>query len=163
MQMSTDTNPIETFIDVLAERIAAKITARDVPTIPRYATAKANPIGSERAFLDAGRRGAFPTFKLGRQVAARWEDVERYVESRQRPTRVPDGMPAPDDDRALLAKAGVRLGPPAKPARREPTARSGRPMRGSASTIVDAGATHHAQQSTAPTIERAIEDRARRG
>ncbi|AUX33193.1 MULTISPECIES: hypothetical protein [Sorangium] len=49
---------------------------------PRYATAKHNPIGSSRAFLDAARRGDFPSHKVGREVRALWADVDAYILSR---------------------------------------------------------------------------------
>jgi hypothetical protein len=71
---------------------------------PRYADAKNNPLGKARAFLDAGRRGEFPTFKRSREVVARWSDVEKYIERRGKPTRQ---APTLDDDLELLRKAGV--------------------------------------------------------
>lgn len=88
-------------IEALAERVAEKMAARLPASTPRYATAKENPIGSARAFLDAARRGDFPTFRRGRSVAALWSDVERYVENRK-------PMAATiDDDRAILLKSGL--------------------------------------------------------
>ena len=100
-------DPLEAFLEALADRLADKLAARAAPPAPRYAIARENPIGSARAFLDAARRGDFPTFKRGRTVAALWADVERYVEGRRRRTNT---TPA-DDDRALLMKAGLRLHP----------------------------------------------------
>jgi hypothetical protein len=92
-------------------------------TSPRHATAKHNPLGSERGFKAAARAGGFLTFKLGRQVAARWEDVEAYAESRPCPVRAPSAPVEVDPDRASLAAMGVRLRP--APAR----VRSGRRTR----------------------------------
>lgn len=52
-------------------------TAPASPTV--YATAEHNPLGSARAFLNAHRRGAFPTFKRARNITARWVDVETWM------------------------------------------------------------------------------------
>ncbi|MGK3959911.1 hypothetical protein WMF38_43540 [Sorangium sp. So ce118] len=87
---------------------AAGVSAQ--PT-PRYATAKSNPLGSARAFRDAGRTGHFPTFKLGREVAALWTDVETWIESRRIAPRERKPIDDADDDRAVLENAGLRLGP----------------------------------------------------
>jgi len=38
---------------------------------------------TSRAFADAGRAGHFPAFKSGRKLAARREDVARWLESRR--------------------------------------------------------------------------------
>ena len=105
--MKLEGNLLEMILDHVAERIAAKLAERPGACAPRYADANNNPLGSARAFLDAARRRDFPSFKRARNVVALWADVERYIESRQRPARVP----ANDlhDDRALLEAAGVRL------------------------------------------------------
>lgn len=83
--------------DAIAEAIAARVAElttervverlRSMPGFgtPVYATAKNNPLGSERAFLNAHRDGKFPTFSRGRFVSAKWEDVERWMMSRQKP------------------------------------------------------------------------------
>jgi hypothetical protein len=94
------------------------LSAAQPATTPRYATARANPLDSERGFRAACASGAFPTFKLGRQIAARWEDVERYAESRARP--VPPEAPEAvvDPDRAELEAAGVCFPPASGTARR---------------------------------------------
>lgn len=71
-------------VDAVADRFADRIVARMAPaSTDRFASAKDNPLGSARAFLDAGRRGDFPTFKRGREVVARWADVLAYIEGRQ--------------------------------------------------------------------------------
>jgi hypothetical protein len=71
-------------VDAVADRFADRIVARIAPaSADRFAGAKDNPLGSARAFLDAGRRGDFPTFKRGREVVARWADVLAYIEGRQ--------------------------------------------------------------------------------
>ncbi|WP_437948709.1 hypothetical protein WME98_50145 [Sorangium sp. So ce296] len=61
--------------DLLEQRLKA-------PSAPRYATAKNNPLGSGRMFLDAARRGDFPSHKVGREVRALWSDVDAYILSR---------------------------------------------------------------------------------
>jgi hypothetical protein len=65
-------------------------------------------MGTERGFRAACARGAFPSFPRGRKLSARWEDVERYIESRQRPVRAADD-PDLDALRDELADAGVQL------------------------------------------------------
>jgi hypothetical protein len=79
----------------LAAELAAKIVADKLagaagPT-PRYATAKVNPTGSRRAFLDAARENAFPTFQRGKQTAAMWSDVEAWMRARPPITRARPG------------------------------------------------------------------------
>jgi len=96
---------LNVLIDVLAERLAEKMAARMVASTPRYATARENPMGSSRAFLDAARRGDFPTFRRGRCVAALWADVEGYVESRKCPVK---SDPC-EQERAMLLRKGVVL------------------------------------------------------
>lgn len=66
-----------------------------------YATAEHNPLGTARGFLNAHRRGAFPTFKQGRTIAARWSDVEAWMTD---PARRAKAQPANDLD-AMLAQA----------------------------------------------------------
>ncbi|KYF80374.1 hypothetical protein BE20_10655 [Sorangium cellulosum] len=112
--VKSDGGMLDVLLDELAERIARKLALRGHGTAvpPRYATAKNNPLGSARAFLDAHRRGHFATFKLRREVVALWTDVETWIESRKAATRERRPADDTDDDRALLAKAGVRLGPP---------------------------------------------------
>lgn len=72
------------FLDAVADRVADRLASRIAPDpATRWASAKDNPIGSARAFLDAGRRGDFETCKRGREVVARWADCEAYIASRQ--------------------------------------------------------------------------------
>jgi hypothetical protein len=92
----------------LAEALDAGAVA--APTAPRYASARSNPIGSERGFKAACASGAFPVFKQGRAVAARWSDVEAYMEARARPVRAAPPVEV-DEDRQSLARMGVRLAP----------------------------------------------------
>lgn len=90
--------PIGVLLDALADRLAARLLAHaSTPQHPEHASAQHNPLGTPRAFLDAGRRGDFPTFKRGREVVARWADVLAYIEARkvERTKRSLSGGPAP--------------------------------------------------------------------
>jgi hypothetical protein len=100
---------LDAFVDAVATRVVEKLGA--LPTKPRYANAKNNPLESERAFLDAARRGDFETFIRARRVTALWEDVERYVEGRKRRARPLTDDTGEDPERAELEGAGVRLRP----------------------------------------------------
>ena len=103
------------FLDALADRLADRLVSRIAPDpATRWACAKDNPIGSARAFLDAGRRGDFETCKRGREVVARWADVVAYIEGREC-KRKPRPRPAAPLDpaarrRAQLVAAGVLPG-----------------------------------------------------
>lgn len=73
-------------VNMIAERVVDLMEARGgAPKTPEWATARNNPLGSPRAFLDAARAGHFPSSKRGREVVARWEDVEAYDRARMRP------------------------------------------------------------------------------
>ena len=103
---------LDALLDDLADRVAERIVERvglgeQASNRSAYYSAKNNPLGSQRAFLDAARRGDFPSYKAGRRVLARCEDVDRWIESRPRKHSEP---PADEvSDRALLEGAGVRL------------------------------------------------------
>lgn len=113
-----DPKLLEGILCVLADLIVERMAARAAPDgAGRWASAKDNPLGTARAFLDAGRRGDFPTFKRGRGVVARWSDVTAYIEARpcERKARPrPVAPPAPVDAnarrRAQLVAAGVLQG-----------------------------------------------------
>jgi hypothetical protein len=69
-------------VAVMAAELAAKIIEeRSRSQGSRYATAKHNPMGSPRRFRDAARAGKFPARQVGREIMAKWEDVEAYIES----------------------------------------------------------------------------------
>jgi hypothetical protein len=100
--MANEATPID------YERLAKLVAAELAPLLrpPEFANAKNNPLRNERAFLDAGRRGDFPTFRAAdRQIVARWSDVLAYIESRPIPRRRrPRVLPANEtlDPSALL-------------------------------------------------------------
>lgn len=102
-------HPLDVLMVALADRLAPLLAARLDANRPHYADRARNPYGSPRAFLDAARRGEFPTFMRARRVTALWADVEAAIERRARARR-----PKPDpvaDDVALLASAGIKLKP----------------------------------------------------
>jgi hypothetical protein len=70
-------------VDLVAAKLAAH-TAAAAPSPPRYADGDNNPMGSARAFLDAGRRGDFPTFRVARKVTALWSDVLASIEAKKK-------------------------------------------------------------------------------
>lgn len=115
---------------VVREELANVLASMGIRATPEHATAKSNPLGSERAFLDAARKGTFPTFKLGREIAARWADVQAYAErrtiTRSTLAEAPPIESAPTDPdearRATLDRAGVVL----RPARRTKNGSAGR-------------------------------------
>ncbi len=81
----------QAFVAEIAKE-AARDAVREVlaeSRAPLYATAKSNPLGSERRFLDAARRGAFKSHKVGREVRALWADVDAYIQSRPASKRKP--------------------------------------------------------------------------
>ncbi|XXY23397.1 hypothetical protein WME88_27675 [Sorangium sp. So ce216] len=85
--------------DLLEQRLKA-------PSAPRYATAKSNPLGSGRTFLDAARAGRFPSFKRGREVVALWSDVDAYIMSAPRTAKAP-----PEADAGLEAELAAAATP----------------------------------------------------
>jgi hypothetical protein len=91
--------------------------APDTIVITTDTVAQHLPSATPRWFADACRRGAWPSFRLGRKRAARLADVLAAIEARPagRSTRAAETRPANDqtsgDDRlrAELATAGVTL------------------------------------------------------
>lgn len=97
---------LEAVLDALAERVATRLGAASPPQ-PRYYDAKNNPLG-RRAFLDAARRGAFPSFKIGKKVLAEASAVEAWIAAHQRVIEThPEPAPMDETD-VLLARAGLR-------------------------------------------------------
>ena len=105
MKTTSSRFDLEALLDALAERIAARLSRQ--PSTVAYYTSEDNPLGSKRAFLDAAARGAFPSFKAGRRVLAKREDVHAWIESRERKRTEHDDHDMTDE--ALLARAGVKL------------------------------------------------------
>jgi len=103
---SSRTLDLDALLDALAERVAEHLAQR-TSAGPAYYTSEDNPLGSRRAFLDAAGRGAFPSFKAGRRVLAKREDVHAWIESRGRKRGAQRDADASDE--ALLARAGVQL------------------------------------------------------
>jgi hypothetical protein len=81
-----------------------RLAANDSSAAPPYYDATTSPTGP-RAFRRAAQRGAFPTYRVGRKLVARREDVHAWIEAQpRRPKRRPG-----DDDRAFLEASGLRL------------------------------------------------------
>ena len=108
-------------VDALATAVAAKLEshrAERAPEEPRYYSAVDNPLGSSRAFLDAARRGAFPTYRPGKMLLALRSDVHAWIErcpvQRAAPpvTHAPQG--ADVTNKELLRRSGIHLSPPAQ-------------------------------------------------
>lgn len=88
-------------IAALAAHMAAAIVeerSREAQA-PEYATAKHNPLGTARSFLNAVRANKFRSFKRGRETAALWADVAKYVESTARTKRKQKSQADVDLDR----------------------------------------------------------------
>lgn len=101
---------LDALADVLADKVAERLAARvAAPVAPALATAKHNPLGSSRAFLDAARAGRFASRRRGREVVADWSDVVAFDVARQRPRTPPaSATRGPDADReAALRRAGA--------------------------------------------------------
>lgn len=81
---------LDTLADALADRVADRVAERLAGRVapaahPEMATAKHNPMGNGRSFLDAAREGKSPSGRRGREVVALWQDVVAYDRSRVRP------------------------------------------------------------------------------
>ncbi|MDB4931663.1 MAG: hypothetical protein JWM10_4147 [Myxococcaceae bacterium] len=93
----------ELLVEKIAERVAERLGATPEPG---YYTQHENPLGRRR-FLEAARRGAFPSAKQGKLVLARREDVDRWLRSRERPSAESRTAGVEEDLDALLEGAGV--------------------------------------------------------
>lgn len=105
---SRGSDPVEAALALLADYVADRVLARLVerPRVAHdYYDQRSNPLGKRR-FLEAARRGAFPSTRCGRLVLARREDVDRWLASR---TRAKPMTATRDDDdlEKLLADAGL--------------------------------------------------------
>jgi hypothetical protein len=65
------------FVSLVVETTKAQTKQSDAP---RYYDAKSAPMGPT-AFLRLASEGAFATFKVGKKIRARAEDVHAYIES----------------------------------------------------------------------------------
>lgn len=93
-------------LDAFAERVAQRLASAASPRNAFY-DAKVNPMKSARAFLNAARRGAFPSYRVGRKVLALASDVDGWILRRTRTIRKASAVETSDRD--LLEGAGVRL------------------------------------------------------
>lgn len=98
---------LDLFVDMVADRVAARLGAAPAND---YYDQRSNPLGKRR-FLDAARRGAFPSTKRGKLVLARRTDVDAWIAAGHR-APVVHTKPSEDlSDEALLAASGVVLEP----------------------------------------------------
>lgn len=98
-------------LDLIVEMVAERVVARlgSTPT-NEYYDQRTSPLGRRR-FLEAARRGAFPSTKQGKLVLARRADVDRWIATAR---RAPVEVPESDDelsDEGLFAASGVVLAP----------------------------------------------------
>ena len=96
----------EVFRALIRAEVEAALNARGLAAKPEYCDQNNNPLGKRR-FLEAARRGAFPSFKSGKLVLARRDDVDRWLVSRTRPFVPREKDPPADDVDALLAGDGI--------------------------------------------------------
>lgn len=81
---------IDDLIDMLAERVAEKLRARQAND--EFVDQRSVPGLTRRAYLEAARAGAFKSSKVGRRVIAKRAEVIAWIESK---ARGPVGAPAP--------------------------------------------------------------------
>ena len=107
----------DTLIDALVDRVADRVATlvlerlRHAPGIgaPEYATAKENPLRSSKAFRNAYRDGAFPTFLRNRERTALWSTVDSWMRARPAAGKTPEAMTL--DDELALASAPKKRRP----------------------------------------------------
>jgi hypothetical protein len=108
---------VDAVLDLLADLVAERVIAR-LGEVPQggheYYDQRLNPLGKRR-FLEAARRGAFPSTKQGKLVLARRTDVDAWIASGKRDARVSTASTAEGDalsDEDLMAASGIVLTPP---------------------------------------------------
>ncbi len=94
---------LDQLADMVAERVAARLCA---PTTADYYDQHKNPLGKRR-FLESARRGDFPSTKQGKLVLARRADVDRWLDSRERPRAESRTEGSEEGLDALLLGAGI--------------------------------------------------------
>jgi hypothetical protein len=88
--------------DLIVDRLADRIAGRVALDAAAFYTQHTAPVG-KRAFLEAARRGEFPSSKRGRTVLAKRSDVEAWIERGRR-------APTTDNDVAALVRRRVEGG-----------------------------------------------------
>lgn len=107
----------EAFRAVIRAEVEAALDARGLALKADYYNQNNNPLGKRR-FLEAARRGDFPSSKDGKLVLARRDDVDRWLASRTRPSANREKEDRGDDVDALLAGAGIVASGVTSPRRR---------------------------------------------
>jgi hypothetical protein len=109
------TNPVDPFAQALDERIRAAVEAR-VEALQRPLLVSQRSVAAvvglpPGAYLEAARRGDFPSHKAQRLVMAKTGDVVAYVERHPHPARsaaANDAEPGASSESRTLARAGFR-------------------------------------------------------
>lgn len=98
---------LEQAIELVAERVVARLGV--TPTHDYY-DQHSSPVGRRR-FLEAARRGAFPSTKRGKLVLARRADVDTWITAGRRAPPQVHADEAELSDEDLLAANGIVLAP----------------------------------------------------
>lgn len=97
---------VDAFATIVAAKLAQQLGAQNDAST--YYTTDANPIGSAAHFRAFCKRRGVPVYRVGKKTLCRRDDLDAAILAQ--PLRAPRKAPADlDDDRALLAGAGVRL------------------------------------------------------
>ena len=108
---------LDALLDELADRVAARLRSAPDAGPAFYSSEDPGPFKTSRAFLDAARRGEFPTTRVARRVTARRADVEAAIAARlAKRTARPEDVAAGDAE--LLERMGVVLSIGERPRRR---------------------------------------------
>lgn len=91
---------------MIRAEVEAALDARGLTPKAEFYNQNTSPLGKRR-YLEAARRGAFPSFKNGKLVLARREDVDGWIASRRHPSNQREKADLADDLDALLAGAGI--------------------------------------------------------
>ena len=103
----------EAFRALIRAEVDAALDARGLSTKPDYYDQNNNPLGKRR-FLEAARRGAFPSTKQGKLVLAARPDVDSWIASGRRPKGTASAASGSSNTLSdvdldkLLASGGVR-------------------------------------------------------
>ncbi len=98
---------LDLLVDMVAERVVARLA---VSTTNDFYDQRTSPLGRRR-FLEAARRGEFPSTKRGKLVLARRADVDAWIAmGRRAPPEVPEASDELSDEDLLVA-SGVVLAP----------------------------------------------------
>lgn len=95
---------LDSFVDLLVDRLASKLRGRELVD-------QNNAPCGKRRFLEAARRGEFPSIKKGKLVTATRADVDAWMEASKRLIKP---APAPEPSEFDPAKAAAEALAPKK-------------------------------------------------